>query len=403
MISSRFFRPDTRRTSTVLLMFVTLPLFAQDFEEGDSVLLIERDIHIPAHPSPLDNSIPFRFVSGSVATVLQTDDDSGWIEIRGDRLESATDTGWITARYIAGFAEEAPTNSEPLDVAWCPPVGLQTPRTGRLRLASWNLGNLHAVDGQSTYTGSDPSVTRSATDYERIRCYVRLFDPDILAVQEVDGEDALERIVDTEIYNIHVSDRRQPSFINGRQNTGFAYKKGLTAQEHPDFEDLDVSNGSLRFGARLDVTFGGITYQLMSVHLKSGCFSNSSSSSACDKLTEQIPILEGWIDDAAASPNPPIVLGDFNRRFNMPGDSVWTTLDDGVPANADLTSITNNMPISCRDNEYTSFIDHIVFDARAVDRVDVSSFRHMTYRQDDRLVWDKISDHCPVVVEMWTD
>ncbi|WP_157679906.1 hypothetical protein [Nitrosococcus watsonii] len=33
--------------------------------------------------------------------------------------------------------------------------------------------------------------------------------------------------------------------------------------------------------------------------------------------------------------------------------------------------------------------------------VDPSSFRHVTYRQADRPVWDKISDHCPVVVELW--
>jgi hypothetical protein len=58
------------------------------------------------------------------------------------------------------------------------------------------MENLHAQDGQSTSLEPDPSVTRTATDDERIRCYVRLFDPDILAVQEVDGEAALSRVVD---------------------------------------------------------------------------------------------------------------------------------------------------------------------------------------------------------------
>jgi hypothetical protein len=60
-----------------------------------------------------------------------------------------------------------------------------------MRLATWNLENLHAQDGQSTYTGPDLSVKRVARDYERIRCYVPLFDPDILAVREVDGEPRL--------------------------------------------------------------------------------------------------------------------------------------------------------------------------------------------------------------------
>jgi endonuclease/exonuclease/phosphatase family metal-dependent hydrolase len=270
-----------------------------------------------------------------------------------------------------------------------------------LRIATWNVENLHAVDGQSTFTGGDPSVQRFAIDYERMKCYVRLFDPDILAVQEVDGEAALKRVVDTDVYEVVVSKRSKPNFMNGQQNTGFAYKKGLSVQPREDFTDIDVSNGSLRRDTRIDLTHQGKTFHLMSVHLKSGGFDNGSSGSACQKLFTQVPKLEQWIDDAAAGPNPFIVLGDFNRRFNRPEDLVWTNLDDAEPPNADLTAITEHMPISCRDNKFTDFIDHLVFDKRAIAFVDRSSFRHVTYRQADREVWNKISDHCPVVVEMW--
>jgi endonuclease/exonuclease/phosphatase family metal-dependent hydrolase len=95
------------------------------------------------------------------------------------------------------------------------------------------------------------------------------------------------------------------------------------------------------------------------------------------------------------------VLGDFNRRFNQPGDRVWADLDDGEPTNADLTAVTQDMPVSCRDNMLTEFIDHIVVDRRVVPWVDRTSFRQMTYRQADKAVWDQISDHCPVLVELW--
>jgi hypothetical protein len=67
-------------------------------------------------------------------------------------------------------------------------------------------------------------------------------------------------------------------------------------------------------------------------------------------------ILEGWIDTAAEGPMPFIVLGDFNRRFNQPGDRVWAEIDDGEAANADLTAHTQDMPVSCRDNRFTEFI-----------------------------------------------
>jgi len=314
---------------------------------------------------------------------------------------------WIAAPALALLPLFVPVEAtfaqEPrVGVDWCPEKGSPEPRSSdRLRIASWNLANLHAVDGGSTYADPSPSVKRFPVDYERIRCYVRLFDPDILAVQEVDGEEALRRVVDTDVYEVHVSARPRPDGMGGKQNTGFAYKKGLAVQERADFAALDVDNGGLRYGTRIDVAVGSQTLMLMSVHLKSGCFGNSSSGPSCTLLLNQVPILEQWIDDAAAGTKPAIVLGDFNRRFNEAGDTVWSDLDDADPPNSDLLTVTQDMPISCRDNRFTTFIDHIVVDKRSAAFVDRSSFRHVTYRQADEPVWDKISDHCPVVVELW--
>ena len=95
------------------------------------------------------------------------------------------------------------------------------------------------------------------------------------------------------------------------------------------------------------------------------------------------------------------MLGDFNRRFTQPNDQVWADLDDGEPANADLTTLTQGMPVSCRDNMFTEFIDHIVVDRQVLPWVDRSSFRQVTYRQADKAVWDQLSDHCPVLVGLW--
>jgi hypothetical protein len=91
-------------------------------------------------------------------------------------------------------------------------------------------------------------------------------------------------------------------------------------------------------------THNGKTIQLMSVHLKSGCFESSITSSACTKLMEQVPILENWMDTAANGPVSFILLGDFNRRFNLPGDTVWAELDDASPPNA----VWRLSPRTCR-------------------------------------------------------
>jgi hypothetical protein len=194
----------------LLLMAVLLAsaafAHAQDVRPGEQVRFIERDQHIPAHPAPGDTRVSLRFVSGSAATVLRVNAATGWLEVRGEPLQGTLNTGWITPRYLACQPGTGEPTSDPL--AWCPPKGSPAPHpSGRLRLATWNVETLHAQDGQSTYLEPDPSVKRTATDYDRIRYDVRLFDPDILAVQEVDGEAALSRVVDTDVYDVHVDHR----------------------------------------------------------------------------------------------------------------------------------------------------------------------------------------------------
>lgn len=135
--------------------------------------------------------------------------------------------------------------------------------------------------------------------------------------------------------------------------------------------------------------------------LKSGCFDGATTSSACATLLAQAPVLEDRIDAAAQGPTPVIVLADFNSGLTQSNKRVWAELDDGEPANADLTTVTQDMPISGRDTQVPECIDHIVVDLRVVPWVDRTSFRLVTYRQGDNAVWETRSHHCPVVVERW--
>ncbi len=173
--------------------------------------------------------------------------------MRGEPVQGTEHTGWITPRHLASSPGMGDPTADPL--TWCPPKGSPAPHpSSRPRLATRNLENLHGQDRQLTCTGLHPSVKRMAVGYERIRCYVRLFDPDILAVQWVDGEAALSRVVDTEVYDVHVDDYPKGA-LNGQQNTGFALKRGLTVVRQPDFQALDIrGHGSLGYGARIDLT-----------------------------------------------------------------------------------------------------------------------------------------------------
>jgi hypothetical protein len=137
---------------TCLLLTAVPFAHAQDVRPGDQVRFIERDQHIPAHPAPGDSRVHRRFVSGSEATVLRVHTATGWIEVRGEPVQGTANTGWVTPRYLAG--QPGGGGPTPDSLAWCPPKGAPEPHpSGRLRLATWNLENLHAQDGQSTYTG----------------------------------------------------------------------------------------------------------------------------------------------------------------------------------------------------------------------------------------------------------
>ena len=128
-------------------------------------------------------------------------------------------------------------------------------------------------------------------------------------------------------------------------------------------------DGHLRDGARIDLTHHDQTVQLLSVYLKSGCCDNATPSSARATLVRQVPVLEGWIDAAAQGLTLCIGLGDFNLRLTQPNDWVWAELDDGKPVNADLTALTQDMPVSGQDHTLTEVIDHIVVPGVAVQLV----------------------------------
>ena len=191
--------------------------------------------------------------------------------------------------------------------------------------------------------------------------------------------------------------------LNGQQNTGFAVKRGLTVVRQPDFQALDVrGDGSLRYGARIDLTHNGQTLPADVGAPEERVFR--------EPLRPTPPVRRCW--RRCPSWRAGLIRRPRGRRRSScsgtstagsirPNDRVWADLDDGEPANADLTALTQEMPVSCRDNTFTEFIDHIVVDRRVLPWVDRSSFRQITYRQADKAVWDQLSDHCPVLVELW--
>ncbi len=289
-----------------------------------------------------------------------------------------------------------------LPLAACAQPGLPpTPQSAvypsrPLKLTSWNLEFLAERNG-------DGCQLRDDADYAAMRRIADGLDADVIAFQEAESIAAAERVFDPSRYTVIMEARAgAPSGTCGgdhktqtvvRQAVGFAIRKDIRFDRHADVISLMLGNQQLRSG--IDVTIrpaGSRPVRLLGVHLKSGCFADASAK-ACPTLFEQLPGLEAWIDAAALGPDRFAVLGDWNRRLALPGDTIWSNIDDGDPANADPRLADAGIGPRC-DPRYTSFIDHIVLDKRAGG--DMLSFTETRYGETEK----HYSDHCPVSVTL---
>jgi endonuclease/exonuclease/phosphatase family metal-dependent hydrolase len=264
-----------------------------------------------------------------------------------------------------------------------------------LSIATWNLEHLAEANG----SGCRP---RSDDDYAALSSYAASLDADVIAFQEVENAAAAQRVFDPAVYSIVIEQRTgtpnskppcngAPQLHLNRQATGFAIRKELKIERHPDFTALQDGDPNLRSGVDVTVTPpDGTPIRLLSVHLKSGC-ARGDKGASCETLRRQADVLEGWIEARAKGAERFTILGDFNRRLALPSDGVWAVLD-GPPGPTDLTLAAGETRPHC-DARYTSFIDHIVLDPRAA-RPNFK-FNEITYGAGEHL-----SDHCAVSVTL---
>jgi endonuclease/exonuclease/phosphatase family metal-dependent hydrolase len=240
-------------------------------------------------------------------------------------------------------------------------------------------------------------VPRTREDYARLREYAALLDADVVALQEVDGAEAAGRVFDPAVYSFHLS--ADEGYL---QRTGFAYRKTLEVSPNRDLVGLSI--GGTRRGADLTVKLSGGSLRLLSVHLKSGCWSGplTAATPACGILRAELPVLEAWIDARAREAIPFAVLGDFNRRFGQT-DAFWLAIDDGDPPGADLTDAAAGRRSQCWGGEFPGFIDHLVFSRGAALLLVPGSFEQLMFRPADRAHRATLSDHCPIAVTLMAE
>jgi exonuclease III len=311
-------------------------------------------------------------------------------------------------------------------VAALAPVALSAAMPEQIKLATWNLEWLMTPqtfkalapfcrkEHQDVYGGERAlpcdvarNKSRRPEDYARLRDYAEQLDADVIALQEVDGPDAAALVLPN--YDFCFTARRN------LQNNGIAIRRnrGIRFRCDDDVRSLGLARGRLRYGAAVTLFPGtNVEMHLLDVHLKSGCAQPPlyKAEDSCRLLSRQVPVLEGWIDNAAKQGQRFIVFGDFNRRFSKEGReardrlgrplALWPEINDGDPPGANLRDVTaNSRYIKCHPREsYDSYIDHIVAGAQAAQHLDMATVRRTTYTEPDFHNF-KLSDHCPISVE----
>ena len=267
-----------------------------------------------------------------------------------------------------------------------------------LRIATWNLEHLNDTDDAGC-------VPREQADYDAIADRIREIAPDLVAFQEVENMDAALRVFPATHWRVEVSMRPVPEAaprecwgLPGKYlhqlATGFAIRKEIVYQRNEDLKVLGDPAPFNRWGTDITVTFGDRQLRLLSVHLKSGCWSaeqdsNESRAETCATLRDQVLELRSWADRRVHEQIAFGIMGDLNRRLAVSDDWAWSVLSPETPP---LDLLTADIETQC-DPRFDEFIDHIVFDPAAAALLVPESTREWPRYGDH-------PDHCAISTDL---
>lgn len=286
------------------------------------------------------------------------------------------------------------------------PISAASLKDGTLNIATWNIEWLTTTPNHSIKESK-----RDSQDFAMLSGKFRQISPDILAFQEVDSIEAIQKVVGDE-YQIYLSDRAKPQYANlqfndPNQYTGFAVStKWLNENQVTIIDPNDISllpNSKLRFAAYIVLKQANqADMHLLSVHLKSGCPTKKKRSRSCRQLSEQADQLNQWLATRISNQDSFIVMGDFNHNLSYKGDWMWQQLTNGLNIQAKLATQTTPAICQVKSNRnpnklyrYPSLIDHIIVSqenhAQGTQQVVFTEQEALNYR---------LSDHCPVVSKL---
>ncbi len=246
--------------------------------------------------------------------------------------------------------------------------------------------------------GEGDRKPRTDQDYLAIADIVIKSKADVLGVQEVENQAALDKILRyLDGYEGFVST------TGNKQQVGIIHRADVEVTAIGEYAPLQLDRPErLRPGLVVSCRKGAFDWVQMVVHLKSTSRYDSTKAlldASREIRRTQARVLRAWADsilDAGAEKDV-LITGDIN---DYPQRTTNPTLEALVESER-LLFLTKDLP-SCRNPKW-HLIDHVIASRHAAERLVAGSERvenpyaYLTEAQADR-----ISDHCPVVVRFTT-
>ncbi len=240
--------------------------------------------------------------------------------------------------------------------------------------------------------GIQDNKERATWDYKNIAKVISITNADIIALQEVENNRAIEKVLDyLDGYKYYVAEGY------GKQNVAIIYNKNIDLQVVDIYKPLIVEEGKTRPGLLIYAKKGNFDFFLMNVHLKSTSgYDNTEElrQKSYELRQQQAMVLNQFLDSMLSSQNDKDIffVGDMNDNPNRKNSNIKFFADD--PKVLFLTSYLR----SCKNPVWDN-IDHIVITPNIEPRLIKSSIRQVNlYELFKQTQAQQISDHCPVVV-----
>lgn len=242
--------------------------------------------------------------------------------------------------------------------------------------------------------GVNDRKDRTDADYRLIAEIISQTEADIIALQEIENEEALNLLIEyLPDYNYFIGNEGR------QQNVAVLYNKSVTAKFIEEYMPVAIEQGRNRPGLVAEFRRGNFDFLMMVVHFKSTSRFDDTKEKlehSRDIRLKQSQIVSLWADSVLkhGKEKDLIVLGDFN---DTPTRKRYNTMYP-LTNNNNLKFLTDSLK-SCKYRTMYS-IDHFVVTKSAHSRLLEGSVRMYDFRAAiDKNAAKNVSDHCPVIAE----